>query len=212
MKKTEKLKSFERKDELINAALDEFTQTDYEKASLNNIIKNAQISKGTFYYHFENKEALYLYLLENSTNIKWEFINKESGNNQEKFGKMDLFDKFIYQAELGYKFAKMYPQYYQLSLRLSKEKSHPIYAKALAYLGGNSEAIIRQMIDVAYENHELDHYFEKEFIIKVLAYQFMHYDSIFDEVEDLEFNMKNLKLYVEFLKKGFSCKEDMVNL
>ncbi|MDH8676802.1 TetR/AcrR family transcriptional regulator [Fusibacter bizertensis] len=208
MKKIEKLKSFERKDELIKAALDEFIQTDYEKASLNNIIKNAQISKGTFYYHFENKEALYLYLLENSANVKWTFINENSGKDQEQFAKMNLFDKFIYQAELGYEFAKRYPQYYQLSLRLSKEKNHPIYTKAIAYLGGNSEALMRQMIDAAYENHELDHHFDKEFIIKVLAYQFMHYDSIFDEVTDLEFNMKNLKLYVEFLKKGFSHKGD----
>jgi Transcriptional regulator len=208
MKKIEKLKSFERKDELIKAALDEFIQTDYEKASLNNIIKNAQISKGTFYYHFENKEALYLYLLENSANVKWTFINENSGKDQEQFAKMNLFDKFIYQAELGYEFAKRYPQYYQLSLRLSKEKNQPIYSKAIAYLGGNSEALIRQMIDAAYENHELDHHFDKEFIIKVLAYQFMHYDSIFDEVTDLEFNMKNLKLYVEFLKKGFSHKGD----
>lgn len=208
MKKIEKLKSFERKDELIKAALDEFIQTDYEKASLNNIIKNAQISKGTFYYHFENKEALYLYLLENSANVKWTFINENSGKDQVQFAKMNLFDKFIYQAELGYEFAKRYPQYYQLSLRLSKEKNHPIYTKAIAYLGGNSEALMRQMIDAAYENHELDHHFDKEFIIKVLAYQFMHYDSIFDEVTDLEFNMKNLKLYVEFLKKGFSHKGD----
>ena len=208
MKKIEKLKSFERKDELIKAALDEFIQTDYEKASLNNIIKNAQISKGTFYYHFENKEALYLYLLENSANVKWTFINENSGKDQEQFAKMNLFDKFIYQAELGYEFAIRYPQYYQLSLRLSKEKNHPIYTKAIAYLGGNSEALMRQMIDAAYENHELDHHFDKEFIIKVLAYQFMHYDSIFDEVTDLEFNMKNLKLYVEFLKKGFSHKGD----
>lgn len=208
MKKIEKLKSFERKDELIKAALDEFIQTDYEKASLNNIIKNAQISKGTFYYHFENKEALYLYLLENSANVKWTFINENSGKDQDQFAEMNLFDKFIYQAELGYEFAKRYPQYYQLSLRLSKEKNHPIYTKAIAYLGGNSEALMRQMIDAAYENHELDHHFDKEFIIKVLAYQFMHYDAIFDEVTDLEFNMKNLKLYVEFLKKGFSHKGD----
>lgn len=208
MKKIEKLKSFERKDELIKAALDEFIQTDYEKASLNNIIKNAQISKGTFYYHFENKEALYLYLLENSANIKWAFINENAGKDQDQFSKLDLFDKFIYQAELGYEFAKKYPQYYQLSLRFSKEKNQPIYTKALTYLGGNSEALMRQMIDAAYENHELDHHFDKEFIIKVLAYQFMHYDAIFDEVSDLEFNMKNLKLYVEFLKKGFSSKVD----
>ncbi len=43
-----KEKSFERKTELLEAALDEFTSKSYEDASLNMIIKNAGISKGLF--------------------------------------------------------------------------------------------------------------------------------------------------------------------
>ena len=44
--------SFKGKNELIEAALDEFSSHSYENASLNKIIKTAGISKGTFLLSF----------------------------------------------------------------------------------------------------------------------------------------------------------------
>jgi len=58
-----KEKSFEKRQELINAAINEFSDKGYDNASLNNILKRTGISKGTFYYHFANKEDLYFYLV-----------------------------------------------------------------------------------------------------------------------------------------------------
>ena len=47
-------------EELIKAALIEFGDKGYENASLNNILKEAGISKGTFYYHFKNRRIIYI--------------------------------------------------------------------------------------------------------------------------------------------------------
>ena len=200
-------KSFEKKEEVLEAALNEFIEADYEKASLNRIIKNAGISKGTFYYHFENKEALYLFLLTESNRMKWQFIQSESSAAPVDFAAMDIFDKFLYQAEQGYTFAKKYPKFYQLSVMFSREKGNPIYDKALKALGGDGDALMRQLIDAAYENHELDASFDKGFIAQILSYQFMHYDQIFNVATDLELNMQNLKNYVAFLRYGFGAKK-----
>jgi len=68
-------RSFQRKNELIEAALDEFTTKRYENVSLNKIIKNAGISKGTFYYHFKDKQALYIFLHESAYKAEMEFMN-----------------------------------------------------------------------------------------------------------------------------------------
>ena len=118
-----KRKTFTRKEQVLEAALDEFIANDYEKASLNAIIKNSGISKGVFYYHFENKEALYLFLLQESIQAKWAYINEQASNNQADFSKMDIFDKFLYQAELGAGFAEIHPKYHALSLMFSKRKA-----------------------------------------------------------------------------------------
>lgn len=71
-----KEKSFWRKKELIEAALDEFSTHSYQNASLNRIIKNAGISKGKFYYRFEDKKAFYLFLQESAYKEQLEFQDK----------------------------------------------------------------------------------------------------------------------------------------
>ncbi|MBN2261116.1 MAG: TetR/AcrR family transcriptional regulator [Clostridiales bacterium] len=52
----------EKRDRIINSALDEFGHNSYEKASTNNIVKNAGISKGLLFHYFRNKQELYNYL------------------------------------------------------------------------------------------------------------------------------------------------------
>ncbi|WP_313413327.1 TetR/AcrR family transcriptional regulator [Sedimentibacter sp.] len=121
-----KEKSFEKKTELLEAALNEFSSRKYEDASLNNIIKSAGISKGTFYYHFKDKQEIYIYLLKSSVNVKWEFINKNIKVSSISIGG-DIFEIFKLQAKIGAEFASMYPKYHNLSKMFVKEKGNKIY-------------------------------------------------------------------------------------
>jgi len=50
----------ERRKRLLAAAREEFIRNGYEGASLNTIVKEAEISKGSLYYYFEDKADLYL--------------------------------------------------------------------------------------------------------------------------------------------------------
>lgn len=54
----------EKRERIINAALKEFARSGYEKASTNEIIKEAQISKGSLFNYFHSKKELYLFLLQ----------------------------------------------------------------------------------------------------------------------------------------------------
>jgi len=49
---------------LLDAAIDEFSQRTFEDASLNDILKNANMSKGSLYHHFGDKFGLYLSLMD----------------------------------------------------------------------------------------------------------------------------------------------------
>lgn len=203
-----KEKTFTRENKVLEAALDEFTKNDYEKASLNTIIKEAGISKGVFYYHFKNKEELYLCLLNSSAEAKWAYINEQSKNsNHAQFENMDIFDKFLYQAELGAGFAALYPKYHALSLMLSKEKNNPIYRTAIEYLGGSSTDIITAMVKESIAKNELKSEFDEAFIIKVLTYLLIEFDQIFDEEDDHEKQkvLENLRSYVKFMKYGLKA-------
>lgn len=59
----------EKKNRIYLAAKKEFTHYPYEEVSLNRIISSANISRGSFYLYFENKQDLYYYTLSESRNI-----------------------------------------------------------------------------------------------------------------------------------------------
>ncbi len=48
----------EKQKTLLKAAINEFTQYSFENASINQIIKEASIPRGSFYMYFRDKEDL----------------------------------------------------------------------------------------------------------------------------------------------------------
>ena len=196
-------KVFERKVELLEAALNEFTLKSYEEASLNTIIKNAGISKGTYYYHFADKQALYLYLLKTASRLKWEFIT----NNAEKldsFASEQFFEQIKIQAQLGAAFAKKFPKYDKLGRMLIKERGSNIYKTALEILGGEDDSVLAAMIDRAIANGEFKSGYSKEFLLKTITYLLNGFNDVFMISEDtsLEEVLSDLELYIEFMRHG----------
>ena len=63
----------EKKERIINAALDEIALKGFKKASTNVIVKQAGISKGMLFYYFGSKEELFDFLCEYTI----EFANQE---------------------------------------------------------------------------------------------------------------------------------------
>lgn len=51
---------------ILDATVEEFTRVPYEKVSINKIIKNAGISRGSFYTYFADKDDVLGYLFEES--------------------------------------------------------------------------------------------------------------------------------------------------
>jgi Transcriptional regulator len=65
---------FEKLDEekrlnILRSALSVFADKGYQDASTNKIVEGADISKGTLFYYFKNKEGLYYYLIDYSLEI-----------------------------------------------------------------------------------------------------------------------------------------------
>lgn len=52
----------EKRERILNAAINEFAQKGFKNASTNEIVKEAGISKGLIFHYFKNKKQLYLFL------------------------------------------------------------------------------------------------------------------------------------------------------
>ncbi len=57
-------RSEETRSKIISSAIKLFSTRGYNTASVDDICKDAEISKGAFYHHFESKQALFLALLD----------------------------------------------------------------------------------------------------------------------------------------------------
>ena len=55
---------FNKQRKLLDAAMNEFSRVSYTDASINQIIQNAGISRGSFYTYFIDKDDLFSYLLD----------------------------------------------------------------------------------------------------------------------------------------------------
>ena len=200
-----KEKSFKRKKELIGAALDEFIAKSYENASLNVILKNAGISKGTFYYHFQDKQALYLFLLEAARKTECEFVNNCMMERAEDFKGKDIFDRFKLQAKIRAEFTGAFPKYYKLNMMFKKEKGNGIYEHAKKACESNTEDWLEEKIKKAIEDEDFNTKFSNEFILKIMSYFFLNFNTIFNEERDyeLEKTLENVNSLVDFLKYGF---------
>jgi len=83
----------DKRDRILKGAKKEFYNCTFSEASINRIIKDAEIPRGSFYQYFEDKKDLYLYVIEE--NIKSVISN--FGNKLEQSGG-DIFlcvDNFI---------------------------------------------------------------------------------------------------------------------
>lgn len=59
----------EKQDRIVKAVMKEFAQKGYDRASTNEMVKEAGISKGLLFHYFKNKKQLYLFLVDYCYNI-----------------------------------------------------------------------------------------------------------------------------------------------
>jgi len=102
---TGKLKN---EDHLFREALVEFAARSYETASINEILKRAAVSKGSFYHHFEDKLQLYLDVLDRVSSIQAEFAQRRFQEIR-PVGRLDFFILLKVQGRLILDFADTYP-------------------------------------------------------------------------------------------------------
>ncbi|PWI58091.1 TetR/AcrR family transcriptional regulator [Sulfoacidibacillus thermotolerans] len=59
---------------IFEAAIDIFSERGFEKATMDDIAAKANVAKGTIYYHFKSKEELFVFLVEQGTEILREHV------------------------------------------------------------------------------------------------------------------------------------------
>lgn len=109
----------EKQRQIFEACVDEFAQHTFTEASINQIIKTAGISRGSFYQYFEDKEDCYMYLLTEIGKEKMEMfkdvVEKDPGDT--------VFDEYENMLDQAIRWIEVKPQYYQIGIRMDMDDS-----------------------------------------------------------------------------------------
>lgn len=119
---------------LIEAAEKEFTRVPLFEASIANIIKTANIARGSFYQYFEDKEDLYFYLLDQKL-------------KQSKLYFIDLLKKHN-----GDFIEAMMEMYYYILVLIPDEEERNFLRNAMLYTTHRVESSFSSMFDTTFEN------------------------------------------------------------
>lgn len=117
---TEKFTALElgKQERILNAALEEFAEQGYERASTNRIVKKAGIGKGMLFYYFKSKRELFEYLIEYGISfVVDEYLNRIDEKET------DFLDKYRQAAQCKLKAYSKNPHVFNFlgSLYINRE-------------------------------------------------------------------------------------------
>lgn len=197
--------NFKNKKKLINAALDEFMENSFDNASLNNILKNAKLSKGTFYYHFSDKKDLYLYIVELVAEEKKKYLQQVSLN--ENIDPSNIFELFNMQVRYALDFAKSNIKYYKFGQLILKEENEEIKKALKLKISAQATDYLGPLMDNAYKKGYIREDIPKDFSTKIFSYMFSNFYELFEDAIDLDNYDKaaeELDYLIEILKNGLA--------
>lgn len=108
----------EKQNTIINAAMSVFAHNDYKRATTDDIIKKANISKGLLFYYFENKKGLYFYVY----NYAEKFLITEMSKNYDQT-ETDFFEMLIKAQISKIKIMSFHPDLFGFLMKAYLEKN-----------------------------------------------------------------------------------------
>src|SRR4030065_464609 len=92
-------------DRILEIILEEFADNGYQRASTNAIVQKTDIPKGTLFYYFGSKKAMFLYTLDEAVKRFTEINRTLTGENPP----VDLFEGLMHRMKVKLKFVQQEP-------------------------------------------------------------------------------------------------------
>lgn len=103
----------EKQDQIIDAAINEFSKFSFNEVKISDIVNKAKIPRSSFYDYFEDKKDLYKHIILIIKEEKVKFMAPVLEKHQSSF-----FEGFKELFKAGAKFASMNPEYEKLANRM----------------------------------------------------------------------------------------------
>ena len=123
----------DKKRKILEAAKNEFSRVSVTEASINNIVTEANIARGSFYQYFESKEDLLLFMVNEASEEVKKMVEKKIKE------KGDIFETFIF--------------FYDKIIKTCKDnKNKKFYKTVFANLRANDNIILGKAKEEIYDS------------------------------------------------------------
>ena len=153
----------EKRETILNAAVEEFAECGLENASTNRIVKNSGIAKGSFYQYFEDKQDVFMYMLTVIEQEEVEFFKHKHPPDQN----MDTFHYFRWMIKTGMEFGLTHPRQIQAAWRVLLGEGL-YYGKNFAEYRQKTTLALTTMIEQAIERGEVDPSVDVELAVMIM--------------------------------------------
>lgn len=188
--------------QLLEAAINEFSMKKYEDASLNDILKNSGMSKGSLYHHFGDKFGLYLAVMDIIIKKKLSFFYP--GMQQKAESNSDFFSslKEIMKGTMDFMLAD--ERLHHLFNRVLEE-SDDFRTRLYEFFPYDYNRYFGDYINQAIKSGEIDDRYPPELVVKVIEIIFSNLHKLInttnpDDVLDIANQM------VDMIQHGISGK------
>src|SRR5689334_7133759 len=153
----------EKRETIMNAAIEEFADYGLENASTNRIVKNSGIAKGSFYQYFEDKQDVFMHML---TVIEVKGV-KFFTDIQPPEKNMDTFHYFRWMIKAGMEFGLTHPRMIQAAWRVLLGEGL-YYGQTFEQYRQKTTRALTMMITQAMERGEVDPSVDVELAVMVM--------------------------------------------
>lgn len=135
--------SSEKKNRIIKGAKEVFAQKHYSKVTIDSIVENAKIPKGSFYQYFYNKDDLFKHIFSDIGTDKSNLLFGIASESSDSFG--ELISRMISES---YKFENRDQTMIALKDRFLKECPQSVKEEILADLMPTTMKLFETIIEV----------------------------------------------------------------
>lgn len=191
----------DKKNRIIDAILDELGLHTYEHINIQNIIKNAEISRGSFYQYFKDKDDLFSFFYDYTIKIKFKYWDNILSPSLD----MPFLERLKSIYLRGYKYSVDHPKLIKVGYRISESQSFrndEKYKKGIEMAIDLYEAFIITDQEKGYIRKDIDSRLLASFITEFLQ------KITLDELLNESFNFKTIEAKVnqliDIIEKGIN--------
>ncbi|WP_312649382.1 TetR/AcrR family transcriptional regulator [Proteiniclasticum sp.] len=193
----------EKRTKIIEEAVNEFRDNNYDAASINKIVERSGISKGSFYQYFNDKEDVYLYIMSLIAEKKIEYLTPSMMN----FSQLGFYEALREMYRSAIQFALANPDYLEIGNRMMRDNSGMIQ-KLRSVFGSKGDDMFVTLLRKGQESGEIRQDLDLQMAAKMLiSMQMSIVEYYFEKHRDKGYSMEiinELEKFFDVLKNGIS--------